>query len=128
MLRKRLLPLLALAAWNCGFAQPVDPSLLKVLEWRSIGPSRGGRVLAVAGDVQNKFTFYMGATGGGVWKTEDGGITWRNISDGFFKTGAVGAIAVSQSNPKVVYVGMGEAAFRGNASHGDGVYLSLIHI
>lgn len=122
MLTRRFIPF---ALVLVSQAATVDPSYLKLLEWRSIGPSRGGRVLAVAGDVKNKFTFYMGATGGGVWKTEDGGITWRNISDGYFKTGSVGAIAVSQSDPQVVYVGMGEAAFRGDASHGDGVYKSV---
>ena len=67
----------------------------------------------------NKFTFYQGTTGGGVWKTEDGGLNWANVSDGFFKTGSVGAIAVAPSNPNVVYVGMGEACFRGNALYGD---------
>ena len=102
----------------------VDASYLNLLKWRSIGPSRGGRVVAVAGDPVNKFTFYQGTTGGGVWKTDDGGINWANVSDGFFKTGSVGAIAVAPSNPNVVYVGMGEACFRGNASYGDGVYKS----
>ena len=102
----------------------VDPSYLNLLRWRSIGPSRGGRVVAVAGDPVNKFTFYQGTTGGGVWKTDDGGLNWANVSDGFFATGSVGAMAVAPSNPNVVYVGMGEACFRGNASHGDGVYKS----
>src|SRR5882757_4057887 len=113
------------ALLSVAHAQTVDPSYLKLLEWRSIGPSRGGRVLAVAGDPVNKLTFYMGATGGGVWKTEDGGISWRNVSDGFFKTGSVGAIAVAASNSQVIYVGMGESCFRGNTSHGDGVYKSI---
>jgi len=102
----------------------VDASYLNLLRWRSIGPSRGGRVVAVAGDPVNKFTFYQGTTGGGVWKTDDGGLNWANVSDGFFKTGSVGAISVAPSNPNVVYVGMGEACFRGNASFGDGVYKS----
>ena len=69
--------------------------------------------------------YYMGATGGGVWKTDDGGITWRPITDGFVKTGSVGAIAVAPSDPNVIYVGMGEACIRSNFSHGDGVYKSL---
>ena len=99
-------------------------SLLQSLKWRSIGPHRGGRVVAVAGDVSNRETFYMGACAGGVWKTTDGGVIWRNVSDGFFKTAAVGAIAVSESDPNVVYAGMGETAIRGNVSHGDGVYKS----
>jgi len=102
----------------------VDSSYLNLLRWRSLGPSRGGRVVAVTGDPVNKFTFYQGTTGGGVWKTEDGGLNWANVSDGFFKTGSVGAIAIAPSNPNVVYVGMGEACFRGNASYGDGIYKS----
>jgi photosystem II stability/assembly factor-like uncharacterized protein len=102
----------------------VDAAHLNLLRWRSIGPSRGGRVLAVTGDPVNKFTFYQGTTGGGVWKTDDGGINWANVSDGYFATGSVGAIEVAPSNPNVIYVGMGEACFRGNASYGDGVYKS----
>ena len=94
------------------------------LKWRSIGPHRGGRVVAVAGDVSQRETFYMGACAGGVWKTTDAGTIWRNVSDGFFTTAAVGAIAVSESDPNVIYVGTGETAIRGNVSHGDGVYRS----
>ncbi len=104
--------------------QHVDSSYLELLQWRSVGPTRGGRVLAVAGDPEDRLVFYQGTTGGGVWKTEDGGIHWRNISDGYFNTGSVGAVAVSSSSPNVLYVGMGEACIRGNASHGDGVYRS----
>jgi len=81
-------------------------------------------VLAVAGDPVDKLTFYQGTAGGGVWKTDDGGVQWHNISDGFFGTGSVGAIAVATSDPNVVYVGMGETCIRGNASVGDGVYKS----
>ena len=102
----------------------VDASYLQLLHWRMVGPSRGGRVTAVAGDPVHKLVFYFGATGGGIWKTEDGGIGWRNVSDGFVKTGSVGALAVSSSNPDIVYAGMGEACVRGNASYGDGVYKS----
>ena len=102
----------------------VDPAYLKLLRWRMVGPSRGGRVVAVAGDPVDKLTFYQGSTGGGVWKTDDGGLNWHNISDGFFNTGSVGAIAVAPSNTSIVYVGMGEACIRGNASYGDGVYRS----
>ncbi|MBI4538919.1 MAG: glycosyl hydrolase [Gemmatimonadetes bacterium] len=105
-------------------AATVDQSYLSLLSWRSIGPSRGGRVTTVAGDPVNKLVFYQGATGGGVWKTDDGGLTWRSVSDGYFGTGSVGAVAVAPSNPNVVYVGMGEACLRGNVSHGDGVYKS----
>ncbi len=94
------------------------------LEWRSAGPHRGGRVVAVAGDPARAGVFYFGSTGGGVWKTGDGGVYWENVSDGFFKRASVGAIAVAGSDPNVIYVGMGEATIRGNVSHGDGVYRS----
>ncbi len=103
-------------------AQTVNQEYLKVMKWRSIGPYRGGRVVAVAGHPDKEKVFYFGGTGSGVWKTEDGGDTWQNISDGFFKTSSVGAIAVSQSDANVIYVGMGEACLRGDISHGDGVY------
>jgi photosystem II stability/assembly factor-like uncharacterized protein len=99
-------------------------SLLASLEWRAIGPFRGGRMVAVAGDPVNPQVFYFGSTGGGVWKTTDGGQYWENISDGFFKRASVGAIAVAESDPNVIYVGMGETTIRGNVSHGDGVYRS----
>jgi photosystem II stability/assembly factor-like uncharacterized protein len=105
-------------------ASRFDPKLYQAMQWRLIGPFRGGRVTAVAGVPSQPMTFYMGATGGGVWKTEDGGMTWRNISDGYFKTGSIGAIAVAESDPNVIYVGTGEACPRGNVSHGDGVYKS----
>ncbi len=102
-----------------------DTTLYQAMEWRNIGPFRGGRSVAVAGVASEKFTYYFGGTGGGVWKTDDAGETWRNVSDGFFKTGSVGAIAVAESDPNVVYVGMGEHAVRGvTTSHGDGVYRS----
>jgi len=102
----------------------VDPGLLQPLRWRLIGPFRGGRVTTVAGVPGQPSVYYQGATGGGVWKTEDAGHSWRNVSDGYFKTGSVGAIAVAPSDPNVVYVGMGEACIRSNFSHGDGVYRS----
>ncbi len=102
-----------------------DAKLYSALEWRNIGPFRGGRATAVSGVTSDPLTYYMGATGGGVWKTADAGKSWKNISDGFFKTGSVGAIAVSESDPNVIYVGMGEAPVRGvMTSHGDGVYKS----
>ena len=102
----------------------VDPALLRALEWRAIGPFRGGRVVAVAGDPVNRQVFYFGSTGGGVWKTTDGGVYWENVSDGFFKRASVGALAVAPSDPNVIYAGMGETTIRGNVSHGDGVYRS----
>ena len=105
-------------------APGLNDALLKSLDWRNIGPHRGGRVVAVAGDVTDPSTFYFGACAGGVWKTTDGGVFWKNVSDGFLGTSAVGALAVSESDPNVIYAGMGETAIRGNVSHGDGVYKS----
>ena len=92
--------------------------------WRCIGPFRGGRVVTVAGDPRDIGTFYFGACAGGVWKTEDAGQYWRNISDGYFNTASVGALAVSEADPNVIYAGMGEATIRLDVSHGDGVYKS----
>src|SRR4051794_16816538 len=103
----------------------VNPALLNSLRWRLVGPYRGGRCVAVAGHPTESQTFYFGTTGGGVWKTTDGGISWHNISDGYFKRASVGGIAVSPSDPNVIYVGMGESTIRGNVSHGDGVYKSV---
>ena len=95
------------------------------LKWRNIGPFRGGRSVTSTGVVNDPLVYYMGTTGGGVWKTTDAGGTWQNISDGFLKTGSVGAVAVSESDPNVVFAGMGEHAVRGvMSSYGDGVYKS----
>ena len=100
-------------------------AIFKPLKWRSIGPFRGGRSVCGTGVVGDPKTYYMGTTGGGLWKTEDMGLSWRNVSVGYFKTGSVGAIAVAESDPNVVYVGMGEHAVRGVMTHhGDGVYKS----
>ena len=101
-------------------------SLYHGLKWRNIGPFRGGRSVTSSGVIGQPLTYYMGSTGGGVWKTTDAGISWKNISDGFFKTGTVGAIAVAESDPNIVVVGMGEHAARGvMTSMGDGVYKSM---
>ena len=102
----------------------VEQNMLNALEWRCIGPPRGGRVVAVAGDPVNPAVFYFGACAGGVWKTDDAGTYWQNVSDGYFRTASVGAIAVPDSDPNVVYVGMGEACIRLDVSYGDGVYKS----
>jgi len=100
-------------------------SFFKPVKWRSIGPFRGGRSVTTTGVVGDINTYYMGTTGGGLWKTEDLGLTWSNVSDGFFKTGSVGAVAVAESDANVVYAGMGEHAVRGVMTHyGDGVYKS----
>ena len=103
----------------------LDPVLVSGLEWREIGPWRGGRVTAVTGVRGNDQLYYMGATGGGLWKTENAGISWENISDGYFNVGTIGAIGVAGSDPNVIYVGTGEAPIRGvTTSHGDGMYRS----
>ena len=94
------------------------------MRWRNIGPNRGGRSIAVAGSSARVGEYYFGATGGGVWKTTDGGTTWEPVSDGQLGSSSVGAIAVAESNPDVVYVGMGETELRGNVMQGDGVYRS----
>ena len=102
----------------------IAPDLLGAVRWRCIGPPRGGRVVAVAGDPVEPMVFYFGACAGGVWKTSDGGTYWENISDGFFNTESVGAIAVSDADHNVIYVGMGESCIRVDVSYGDGVYRS----
>jgi len=99
-------------------------AVVGALDWRLVGPHRGGRVVAVAGHASDPALAYFGACAGGVWKSDDAGTTWRNVSDGFFRTAAVGALAVAPSDPNVVYAGTGEATIRGNVSHGDGVYRS----
>ena len=104
----------------------VDSILFQVGEWRDIGPFRGGRSTASTGITGNDQVYYMGTTGGGLWKTEDAGISWKNISDGYFETGSVGAVAVSESDNNIVLVGMGESPVRGvMTSSGDGVYKSV---
>lgn len=97
---------------------------LDALKWRCIGPPRGGRVVAVAGDPKDRGVFYFGACAAGVWKTIDGGIYWRCVSDGFFGSAAVGAVEVSTGDPNVIYAGTGETAIRLDVSYGDGVYKS----
>jgi len=101
----------------------VNPSLFQALQWRGIGPYRGGRALAVAGIPGESSTFYFGAVAGGVWKTTDRGGTWEVLTDGT-PISSVGAIAVAPSQHDVIYVGTGEAAPRGNMTYGDGVYKS----
>jgi len=137
MIRKPLLLTLSITLVISAFAQKSKKEIpaavpatdfntyFSPVKWRNIGPFRGGRSVTATGVVGDINTYYMGTTGGGVWKTDDLGVSWKNISDGFFKTGSVGAIAVSESDPNVVYVGMGEHAVRGVMTHhGDGVYKS----
>ncbi len=104
-------------------ARPADPNFDK-MKWRCIGPARGGRVSAVAGDPVEPMTFYFGACGGGVWKTTDGGIYWECVSDGYFSSAAIGALAVAPSDRNVIYVGTGETNIRLDVSYGDGIYKS----
>ena len=102
----------------------IDPGLFSAMEYRSIGPLRGGRSTTVTGIADEPDTYYMGTTGGGVWKTTDSGLTWDNISDGFFDVASIGAIDIADSDPNVIYVGTGSACPRGNVSIGRGVYKS----
>ena len=102
-----------------------DPNLFGSLSWRSIGPNRGGRSIAAAGVAKRPLEYYFGATGGGLWKTTDGGTTWTPVTDGQIHSSSVGAVAVSESNPDTVYIGMGEACIRGNIMQGDGVYKTV---
>src|SRR5205809_5280387 len=101
-----------------------DPAILGAFRWRSIGPLRGGRSIAVSGVKGRSKEGYFGAVGGGLWKTVDGGMNWTPVTDGQIKSASVGAVAVSESNPDTVYIGMGESCIRGNIMPGDGVYKS----
>ena len=123
------------AGWNFGVraervAQTasagslLDSAILKAYQWRSIGPARGGRSIAVTGVKGRRNEAYFGAVGGGLWKTTDGGQIWAPVTDGQIKSGSVGAVAVSESNPDIVFIGMGESCIRGNVQPGDGIYKS----
>ncbi len=103
----------------------LDSAFLKSFRWRNIGPDRGGRSIAASGVKGRKNEAYFGATGGGLWKTTDGGETWAPVTDGQITSASVGAVAVSESNPDVVYIGTGESAIRGNIMPGDGIYKSI---
>ena len=124
----RLLPLFCLAALaapaRSQSPNAVDTSRFGAMHWRLVGPFRGGRVDAVAGVVGQPLVYYFGATGGGVWKTVDGGLTWNPVADKTLTAGSIGAVAVAESDPNVVYVGSGEETVRGNVSPGDGMYKS----
>ena len=107
-----------------SYSQNLEEKLDEV-KYRNIGPFRGGRSVASVGVVGDPLTYYMGTVGGGLWKTNNAGVNWFNISDDYFKTSSVGAIAVADSDSRIIYVGMGEHAPRGvTTSYGDGVYKS----
>jgi photosystem II stability/assembly factor-like uncharacterized protein len=130
--------LLVPAFWNLGeggpgaapatlvpqAAAPIDTALLHTYEWRNIGPDRGGRSLTVSGVIGQPQVGYFGATGGGLWKTTDGGQNWEPVTDGQIRSSSVGAMAVARTDPDVLFIGMGEACIRGNIQPGDGVYRS----
>jgi photosystem II stability/assembly factor-like uncharacterized protein len=107
-----------------GQTPAVSAGPFGALRWRNLGPSRGGRSIAVAGSVARPNEYYMGATGGGLWKTTDGGVTWQPVTDGQIRSSSVGAVAVAPSNPDIVYIGTGESEIRGNIIQGDGAYKS----
>ncbi|HKJ02961.1 MAG TPA: hypothetical protein VJ997_10915, partial [Longimicrobiales bacterium] len=116
---------LPLAAPRPAVAQTMDVAqAFQGMRYRSVGPSHGGRVTAVAGHRAHPYTFYMGASGGGVWKTEDYGTTWVPVTDGQIRTGSIGSIRVADSNESIVYVGTGSDGIRSNVIRGTGVYRS----
>jgi photosystem II stability/assembly factor-like uncharacterized protein len=106
-------------------AATYDTSIFQTMKWKNIGPNRGGRSITSAGSVKRPLEYYFGAVGGGLWKTTDGGTTWKPVTDGQLKSSSVGAVAVSESNPDVIYIGMGETELRGNIMQGDGIYKSI---
>ena len=112
------------ASVPASFAEPVDSTILKAYRWRSVGPDRGGRSIAISGVKGQPKVAYFGATGGGLWKTTDGGEAWAPVTDGQLNSSSVGAVAVSESDPNIVFIGMGESCIRGNIQPGDGVYKS----
>jgi photosystem II stability/assembly factor-like uncharacterized protein len=121
-MRKLRLALLAGGVATLCAAAGIDPAIFGGLQWRSIGPLRGGRSIGCAGSPKRPNEYYFGAVGGGLWKTTDSGLTWRAVTDGQLHSSSVGSVAVAESNPDVVYIGMGETELRGNIMQGDGVY------
>src|SRR5437899_6338011 len=113
-----------LAAQSAAADAALDPALVSAFKWRSVGPDRGGRSIAVSGVKGRAREAYFGAVGGGLWKTTDGGMKWAPMTDGLINSSSVGAVAVSESRPDEVFIGMGESCIRGNIIPGDGVYKS----
>ena len=121
---QRFLPLVLFTSL-CFGADGYDPAYFSALKWRNIGPNRGGRSITSAGSAARPLEYYFGAVGGGLWKTTDAGNTWKPVTDGQIASSSVGAVAVSESNPDVVYIGMGETELRGNIMQGDGIYKTV---
>ena len=135
-MKKCFQPILVIALMFCGYhtyaqqkskVKPTEDKTIpkdfyEGLEWRNIGPNRGGRSLGCAGSPGRPNEYYFGATGGGLWKTVDGGTEWSAVTDGQVTSSSVGAVAVAETNPDVVYIGMGEVQLRGSITQGDGVY------
>ena len=119
--------LLAVLTFTCNisYGQELQRINFEDIKYRNVGPTRGGRSTSVCGVIKNQFTFYMGTSGGGLWKTIDGGLSWNNISDGYFESPSIGSIDVFQSNPDIIYVGTGSDGIRSNVIVGKGVYKSL---
>ncbi|HJM10819.1 MAG TPA: glycosyl hydrolase, partial [Candidatus Marinimicrobia bacterium] len=105
-------------------AEKYDETFFNNFEWRNIGPNRGGRSLSSMGSPGRPNEYYFGATGGGLWKTTDGGNTWFPVTDGKITSSSIGAVAVAETNPDIVYIGGGETQLRGSITQGDGVYRS----
>jgi photosystem II stability/assembly factor-like uncharacterized protein len=116
---------LALLLSTTMYAQEDSTNVLKGMNWRNIGPNRGGRSLGISGSPSRKYEYYFGAVGGGLWKTTDGGLNWKPVTDGQLTSSSVGAVGVSPTNPDIIYIGTGETEFRGNIMQGDGVYKSI---
>ena len=124
--------IVSLVAWRPGDKpvppsplSPIDSTILKSLKWRNVGPDIGGRSIAIAGVRGQPKVGYFGAAGGGLWKTTDGGAHWANVTDGQIHSSSVGAVAVSETDPNIIYLGMGEGEIRGDIQPGDGLYKSI---
>ena len=124
-LKNKLLLAVLTFTCNLSYGQELQRINFEDIKYRNVGPTRGGRSTSVCGVIKNQFTFYMGTSGGGLWKTIDGGLSWNNISDGYFESPSIGSIDVFQSNPDIIYVGTGSDGIRSNVIVGKGVYKSL---
>src|SRR5204862_2249645 len=113
------------AAQGASADGSIDAAIASAFRWRSIGPDRGGRSIAVSGVKGRPKEAYFGAVGGGLWKTTDSGMKWAPVTDGQINSSSVGAVAVAESRPGLVFIGMGESCIRGNIMPGDGVYRSI---